>query len=87
MRKVGETTLPTPRGDFRMMVFESILDQQTHIALVKGNIENGEDVLVRVQTHCLTGDVFGSPAATAGTNGIRNGYHCQNRPWSPSVPA
>src|SRR5262249_54248872 len=62
VRKIGETTLPTPRGDFRMMIFESILDQQTHIALVKGNIENGEDVLVRVQTHCLTGHVFGSPA-------------------------
>src|SRR3989441_12862111 len=62
VRKVGETTLPTPHGDFRMMIFESILDQQTHIALVKGNIENGEDVLVRVQTHCLTGHVFGSPA-------------------------
>lgn len=62
VRKVGETTLPTLQGDFRMMIFESILDQQTHIALVKGNIENGEDVLVRVQTHCLTGHVFSSPA-------------------------
>src|ERR1051325_6382061 len=62
VRKVGETTLPTPHGDFRMMIFESILDQQTHIALVKGNIEDGEDVLVRVQTQCLTGHVFGSPA-------------------------
>src|SRR5256712_5828235 len=59
VRKVGETSLPTPHGDFRMMIFESILDQQTHIALVKGNIEDGEDILVRVQTHCLTGDVFG----------------------------
>ena len=62
VRKVGETTLPTPHGNFRMFVFESILDQQTHVALVRGNIENGEDVLVRVQTHCLTGHVFGSPA-------------------------
>jgi 3,4-dihydroxy 2-butanone 4-phosphate synthase/GTP cyclohydrolase II len=62
VRKIGETTLPTLHGDYRMMIFESILDQQTHIALVKGNIENGEDVLVRVQTQCLTGHVFGSPA-------------------------
>ena len=62
VRKVGETTLPTPHGNFRMFVFESILDQQTHVALVRGNIEDGEDVLVRVQTHCLTGHVFGSPA-------------------------
>ena len=45
-----------------MFVFENMLDQQTHIALVRGNIESGEDVLVRVQTHCLTGHVFGSPA-------------------------
>jgi len=62
VRKVGETSLPTPHGNFRMFVFESILDQQTHVALVRGNIEDGEDVLVRVQTHCLTGHVFGSPA-------------------------
>src|SRR5207248_4108895 len=62
IEKHGETTLPTPHGDFRMFIFESIFDQQAHIALVRGNIENGEDVLVRVQTHCLTGHVFGSPA-------------------------
>ena len=62
IQKFGETTLPTRYGDFRMFVFESMLDQQTHIALVRGSIENGENVLVRVQTHCLTGHVFGSPA-------------------------
>lgn len=62
IRLAGETKLPTPHGDFRMIAFENILDQKTHIALVRGNIENGEDVLVRVQTHCLTGHVFGSPA-------------------------
>jgi 3,4-dihydroxy 2-butanone 4-phosphate synthase/GTP cyclohydrolase II len=62
IQKHGETTLPTPYGDFRMFVFESAFDQETHIALVRGNIENGEDVLVRVQTHCMTGHVFDSPA-------------------------
>jgi 3,4-dihydroxy 2-butanone 4-phosphate synthase / GTP cyclohydrolase II len=62
IQKIGETTLPTPHGDFRMIVFESAFDQESHIALVRGNIEDGEDVLVRVQTHCLTGHVFGSPA-------------------------
>ena len=45
-----------------MVVFENAFDQQTHIALVRGKIEDGEDILVRVQTHCLTGHVFGSPA-------------------------
>ena len=62
IHKIGETTLPTPHGNFRMIVFESILDEVSHIALVRGNIENGENVLVRVQTHCLTGHVFGSPS-------------------------
>jgi 3,4-dihydroxy 2-butanone 4-phosphate synthase/GTP cyclohydrolase II len=62
IRKYGETTLPTRHGNFRMFVFESMLDQQSHIALVRGNIEDGEEVLVRVQTHCMTGHVFGSPA-------------------------
>src|SRR6516225_4361516 len=62
IRKYGETTLPTRYGNFRMFVFESMLDQQSHIALVRGDIENGENVLVRVQTHCLTGHVFDSPA-------------------------
>src|SRR5262244_1787255 len=62
IQRIGETTLPTRHGDFRMIVFESAFDQQTHIALVRGNIEDGEDVLVRVQTHCVTGHVFGSPA-------------------------
>src|SRR5436190_947048 len=44
INKLGETTLPTPHGDFRMFIFESMLDQQTHVALVRGSIENGEDV-------------------------------------------
>src|SRR5439155_2091010 len=51
IHRIGETTMPTSYGDFRMVVFESAFDQQSHIALVRGNIENGEDVLVRVQTH------------------------------------
>jgi 3,4-dihydroxy 2-butanone 4-phosphate synthase/GTP cyclohydrolase II len=60
VRKVGETSLPTRQGVFRMISFESALDRERHIALVKGNIENGEDVLVRVHAHCLTGNIFGS---------------------------
>jgi 3,4-dihydroxy 2-butanone 4-phosphate synthase/GTP cyclohydrolase II len=60
VRKTGEAVLPTRHGRFRMIGFESVIDNTTHFALVKGNIENGEDVLVRVHTHCLTGDIFGS---------------------------
>ncbi|MDD5543467.1 MAG: 3,4-dihydroxy-2-butanone-4-phosphate synthase [Acidobacteriia bacterium] len=57
---VAETVLPTAYGDFRMIAYESMVDGETHIALVKGNIENGDPVLVRVHAHCLTGDVLGS---------------------------
>jgi 3,4-dihydroxy 2-butanone 4-phosphate synthase / GTP cyclohydrolase II len=60
VRKVGETPLPTRYGDFRMIAFESALDRERHIVLVKGDIERGEDVLVRVHAHCLTGNIFGS---------------------------
>jgi 3,4-dihydroxy 2-butanone 4-phosphate synthase/GTP cyclohydrolase II len=60
VRKVGETVLPTRHGKFRMISFESVIDHESHIALVKGDIEDHEDVLVRVHSHCLTGDVFGS---------------------------
>jgi 3,4-dihydroxy 2-butanone 4-phosphate synthase/GTP cyclohydrolase II len=60
VRQVGESVLPTRHGDFRMIAFESIIDGETHMALVRGSIENGEDVLVRVHSHCLTGNVFGS---------------------------
>jgi len=62
VRKIGETVLPTRHGKFRMISFESVIDSATHIALVKGSIEDGESVLVRVHAHCLTGDVFGSVA-------------------------
>src|SRR6185503_5971384 len=60
VRKVGERLLPTKHGDFRIIGFQSILGNETHYALVKGDLGNGEDVLVRVHTQCLVGDVFGS---------------------------
>ena len=60
VRKVGERVLATQHGDFRIIGFQSILGNETHYALVKGDISTGEDVLVRVHTQCLIGDVFGS---------------------------
>jgi 3,4-dihydroxy 2-butanone 4-phosphate synthase/GTP cyclohydrolase II len=60
VKKVGERVLTTQHGDFRIIGFQSILGNETHYALVKGDISNGEDVLVRVHTQCLVGDVFGS---------------------------
>jgi 3,4-dihydroxy 2-butanone 4-phosphate synthase / GTP cyclohydrolase II len=60
VRKMAETILPTSHGEFRMIGFESLVDGENHVALVRGDIGDGQDVLVRVHSHCLTGDVFGS---------------------------
>ncbi len=58
--RVGEAMLPTRHGDFRMIAFESQLDRESHVALVKGNVELATSpVLVRMHSHCLAGDVFG----------------------------
>ncbi|HCO12312.1 MAG TPA: bifunctional 3,4-dihydroxy-2-butanone-4-phosphate synthase/GTP cyclohydrolase II, partial [Desulfonauticus sp.] len=51
---------PTAYGNFKAIAFESQTDNQTHIALVKGEWEKDEPVMVRVHSECLTGDVFGS---------------------------
>ncbi len=56
----GTAELPTVHGDFRMIGYDSKTDGTTHIALVRGEINDQKPVLVRVQSECLTGDVFGS---------------------------
>ena len=58
--------LPTSFGDFRAVGYLSILDQKEHIALVKGTVDDGEPVLVRVHSECLTGDVFHSRRCDCG---------------------
>jgi 3,4-dihydroxy 2-butanone 4-phosphate synthase/GTP cyclohydrolase II len=60
VERAAETRLPTAYGDFRAIGYRSALDGVEHIALVTGDIGPGEDVLVRVHSECLTGDVFGS---------------------------
>ena len=60
IHRVGEALLPTRHGDFHMIAYESELDRVRHIALVKGNFTAEDAVLVRVHSHCLAGDVFGS---------------------------
>lgn len=60
VRRVSQARIPTRYGDFNAHVFESILDGVEHIAFVRGDISNEENVLVRVHSECLTGDVFGS---------------------------
>ena len=61
--RVAESMLPTPFGEFRMIAYESEVDGgESHVALVYGDVaEADEPVLVRVHTHCLAGDVFGTP--------------------------
>ena len=60
VEEITSTILPTHSGEFRAVVFKNILNDQTHIALVKGEIQEDEPTLVRVHSQCLTGDVFGS---------------------------
>ena len=60
VEEVTSTILPTHSGEFQSVSFKNLLDDQIHIALVKGKINEEEPTLVRVHSQCLTGDVFGS---------------------------
>jgi 3,4-dihydroxy 2-butanone 4-phosphate synthase/GTP cyclohydrolase II len=60
IERVVETHLPTQFGDFQVVGFRSLVDEKHHVAMVKGDIAGEEDVLVRVHSECLTGDVFHS---------------------------
>jgi GTP cyclohydrolase II len=53
-------------GAFRIFAYGNLLDQETHVALVRGDIGDGRDVLVRVHSKCLTGDVFHSARCDCG---------------------
>ncbi len=66
VRRVEDAKLPTSYGYFTAVAYESMLDGQGHIALVKGQWEEDEPVLVRVHSECLTGDVFGSQRCDCG---------------------
>jgi len=60
VRKTAETKLPTPFGVFDAIAYENSLDNHGHLALVMGTIKPDEEVLVRVHSQCITGDIFGS---------------------------
>ncbi|MGQ0744022.1 MAG: bifunctional 3,4-dihydroxy-2-butanone-4-phosphate synthase/GTP cyclohydrolase II [Acidimicrobiales bacterium] len=60
VKRVAEARIPTQWGEFTCFVYESLLDGQTHLALTKGAVSGEDNVLVRVHSECLTGDVFGS---------------------------
>lgn len=60
VERVAQARIPTAHGEFTAIGFDSLLDGVEHIALITGDIGDGTDVLVRVHSECLTGDVFGS---------------------------
>lgn len=66
VKRAAEASMPTAFGDFRIIAYENSLDNQTHIALVKGDVTTPEPVLVRVHSECLTGDVFASMRCDCG---------------------
>jgi 3,4-dihydroxy 2-butanone 4-phosphate synthase / GTP cyclohydrolase II len=66
VRRVSEARIPTRHGDFTAYVFESIMDGTEHMAFVRGEVAGKENVLVRVHSECLTGDVFGSMRCDCG---------------------
>jgi 3,4-dihydroxy 2-butanone 4-phosphate synthase/GTP cyclohydrolase II len=66
VRRVASAKLPTEYGEFRLHAFEDQIDKQTHMALVCGDISDGENVLVRVHSQCLTGDALRSERCDCG---------------------
>jgi 3,4-dihydroxy 2-butanone 4-phosphate synthase/GTP cyclohydrolase II len=66
VKRVATAKLPTELGDFQLHAYESLLDQETHVALVRGEIGDGSNVMVRVHSKCLTGDVFHSARCDCG---------------------
>ncbi len=67
VQRMSEATIPTRHGDFNAVVFESVLDGEQHMAFVKGEPTGKSDVLVRVHSECLTGDIFGSLRCDCGS--------------------
>lgn len=66
VNEVADAHLPTMYGDFRMKVYQNIVDGKEHLALIKGDWKDDDTILVRVHSECLTGDVFGSMRCDCG---------------------
>ena len=66
VRRIAEADLPTRHGLFKVIAFRSLVDEREHLAVVRGDIEGKEDVLVRMHSECLTGDVLGSQRCDCG---------------------
>ena len=74
VKRVAEARIPTKWGDFTCYAYESLLDGEEHLAFVKGAVQGEDNVLVRVHSECLTGDVFGSLRCDCGSS--------STQPWS-----
>ena len=66
VQRIAEAQLPTAHGEFRVIGYRSLVDDREHVALVKGEIAGEPNVLVRMHSECLTGDVFGSQRCDCG---------------------
>lgn len=66
VHRVAEARLPTPFGEFRIIGYDNAVDDREHVALVYGHVEGRDNVLVRMHSKCLTGDVFGSNRCDCG---------------------
>ncbi len=66
VRRAVEVRLPTHFGEFKLIAYETVIDDKNHLALVKGNVADGEPVLLRVHSSCVTGDLFGSMRCDCG---------------------
>jgi 3,4-dihydroxy 2-butanone 4-phosphate synthase / GTP cyclohydrolase II len=66
VRRIADARVPTEYGEFTVYAYESVLDGEHHVALVKGEVAGRENTLVRVHSECLTGDVFGSVRCDCG---------------------
>ncbi len=66
VKRIAVADLPTENGPFRVFAYQSVIDKETHIALVRGDLREGLDVIIRVHSRCLTGDVFHSSRCDCG---------------------
>ena len=66
VKRIAEADLPTDYGNFKLIGYQNLVDARDHVALVKGDVAGREDVLIRMHSECLTGDVFGSQRCDCG---------------------
>ena len=66
VKEISHARIPTDYGDFKMVLYGSVVDDFEHIALVKGEFAEGDEVLVRIHSECMTGEIFGSRRCDCG---------------------